>query len=156
MTWARLDLTSELTSLDHARQWAGDHAAASACDKQTVFAIQLALTETLSNVVRHAYGGHPGHPIRVEMEVEDTRVRLRVTDWGEPFDVASFEPLSLDVPREGGYGVHLIRTLMDEVSYDTTNAGVTVVDLVRLRPQPDDLHIDSPNGSTPAPPASDM
>jgi serine/threonine-protein kinase RsbW len=136
VTWARLDLTSELTSLDRARRWVGDRASAADCDQQTVFAVQLALTETLSNVVRHAYRGEPGHRIRVEMAVDPARVRLRVTDWGEPFDVETFEPVSLDVPREGGYGVHLIRTLMDEVAYDTSQTGVTVVNLVRMRPTP--------------------
>jgi serine/threonine-protein kinase RsbW len=149
--WSTLDLTSELTSLDTARQWATSQATNVSCDRETVFAIQLALTETLSNVVRHAYEGRPGQPIRVEMEVSPDRVHLRVTDWGVPFDIAAFEPMDLETAREGGYGVHLIRTLMDEVSYDTSRPGITTVELVRHRA----AETRSPNHSTPDSPPAD-
>jgi serine/threonine-protein kinase RsbW len=144
--WNTLELTSELTSLDTARHWASEQAAAAHCDRETVFAIELALTETLSNVVRHAYEGRPGQPIRIEMAVETDRVQMRVTDWGLPFDVEAFEPMDLDVPREGGYGVHLIRTLMDEINYDTSQPGVTSVELVRKR---------HPSGATETSPQED-
>jgi serine/threonine-protein kinase RsbW len=132
-----LVLPSVLTRMDEARRWAGDHAREAGYDAETVFAVELALTETLSNVIRHAYSGEEEHEIQLDLDADTDAITLRITDWGKRFDFGAFEPEDLDVARDGGYGIHLIRTLMDEVTYDTSAQVGTSVSLVRYRERPD-------------------
>jgi len=52
---------------------------------------------------------------------DDDRVVVEVEDWGVAFDpTAAPEPdfdLDLDARPLGGLGIHMIREIMDEVSY---------------------------------------
>ena len=82
---------------------------------------ELALEEIFLNVVMH--GSRPGSAPRVEvsLSLDADVVTMTVEDDGPHFD-----PLSLPAPdvtaslahrRVGGLGVHLVRNLMDAVSY---------------------------------------
>lgn len=85
---------------------------------------ELALEEIFMNVVMH--GSRPGSAPRVEVSVipgTDT-VTMTVEDNGPHFDPLSLPPpevtASLADRRVGGLGVHLVRSLMDTVSYART------------------------------------
>jgi serine/threonine-protein kinase RsbW len=127
-------VSSNLDHLEGVRQWAGDAARVGGCDKDSVFAIELALTEAVSNIIRHSYHGEDGHDVRLDLSVEAQTVTVCITDWGDRFDHEEFVPEDLDVVRAGGYGVQLIRMLMDEVVYAATpdETGTTLT-LVRRR-----------------------
>jgi serine/threonine-protein kinase RsbW len=127
-------VSSNLDHLEEVRQWAGDAARLAGYDKDSVFALELAMTEALSNIIRHAYHGEDGHEVRVDLSMDEVALTVRITDWGERFDHAHFVPEDLDIVRAGGYGVQLIHMLMDEVSYTATpdDTGTTLT-LVRRR-----------------------
>jgi serine/threonine-protein kinase RsbW len=85
-------------------------------------AFELALEEVFMNVVMHAASG-AGTVLRVELALAlaEGGVIMTVEDDGPQFD-----PLSLPPPdvisgvterRIGGYGVYLVRQMMDVVSY---------------------------------------
>jgi serine/threonine-protein kinase RsbW len=82
---------------------------------ETVADLKLALTEAVSNSVRHAYGGHaPGH-VDITYELRSDRLGIEVVDDGEGFDpdeAPSFEDGELS---EGGLGIAIIRTIADEL-----------------------------------------
>jgi anti-sigma regulatory factor (Ser/Thr protein kinase) len=86
---------------------------------------ELALEEAFMNIVMH---GAPAGTARVEVSLVLAGPRLTITieDDGPQFD-----PLSLPAPditaaleqrRVGGQGVHLMRQMMDEVSYQRVAA----------------------------------
>ncbi len=84
--------------------------------------IRLAVHELVVNIIEHAYGGAAG---RIEMVVEPHRDRLQfvVIDDGRAFSGATNRPLP-DEPSGGGYGLPIIDTVFDDVSYtrvDRTN-----------------------------------
>jgi len=114
------DFTSEMTQLADMRHFVRD-CCAQVWPADTAPAvlgeIELALQEAAANVVRHAYGNEPGRPIRLEVAVSDDELELTLLHQGCDFDPEAVPPPSFDGSRTGGFGVHLIRQLMDDVSY---------------------------------------
>lgn len=80
--------------------------------------IVLAVDEACSNVIRHAYKNEPGRPIVVTCHIHPTKLEIILVDQGEAADISRIKPRKLDDIRPGGLGVHIIRTVMDEVHYE--------------------------------------
>jgi len=79
--------------------------------------IVLAVDEACSNVIRHAYKGQSGHPIIIQVTINHAKLEINIVDQGEQVDKNDIKPRPLDELRPGGLGVHLIRTVMDDVIY---------------------------------------
>jgi anti-sigma regulatory factor (Ser/Thr protein kinase) len=86
------------------------------------FNLNLALDELITNVILYGYedGGH--HQIRVALSANDDELTAELVDDGKPFDpIAESPEPRLEAPLEerpiGGLGLHLVRTLMDDVRY---------------------------------------
>lgn len=87
--------------------------------------INLALEETVSNVMLYAYPGRQDGRVIVEyFETKDDngkRLIFTVSDSGIPFDPTKKDDADITLSAEdrqiGGLGIHLVRQLMDEVYY---------------------------------------
>lgn len=92
------------------------------CSQETLYEVQLAVHEICNNIIQHAYGHEEG-TIWVEIEFTGRGQRLHVIlrDRGQPFDISSVEEPDLDIAQEHGYGLFLVRRLMDEVHYEVKN-----------------------------------
>jgi anti-sigma regulatory factor (Ser/Thr protein kinase) len=90
-------------------------------DSGRILDIELALEEALVNIINYAYKGRKPGDIEVSCATGEGMLVIETIDSGTPFDVLSVPPpeLTLDLSerRPGGLGVHLIKQLMDEVSY---------------------------------------
>ena len=67
------------------------------------------------------YSGATGD-IEISLFSDDERVTVEISDDGRPFNpLTELEPPDVDAPLGdrpiGGLGVHLVRTLMDEMHY---------------------------------------
>ena len=83
---------------------------------EDVYDLKLAVTEAATNVIRHA----AVESFRVEYRVLPQAVEVTVTDAGAGFDAAALSA----VPGEhGGFGLAVIRSLVDEVALDSTASG---------------------------------
>jgi len=84
--------------------------------------VLIALDDLLSNVINYAYEDAEGEFFEVHIFAASVGLRIAVRDTGPAFDpFALAEPdttLDLDDRRMGGLGIHLVRHLMDEVSYE--------------------------------------
>jgi serine phosphatase RsbU (regulator of sigma subunit)/anti-sigma regulatory factor (Ser/Thr protein kinase) len=85
-----------------------------------IYLIELAISEICTNIIKHAYAGQTGN-IKVRVTLLNNGVQLDFYDKGK-----SFDPNSVPEPRsdphqliEGGYGLHIVRQIMDVVSYET-------------------------------------
>lgn len=92
--------------------------------------IALAVDEALCNVIRHGYEGDQGRPIwisiwPIEAEGEDGEpgLRLVIEDEAPHVDPEHMKGRDLDDIRPGGLGVHIIREVMDDVSYEKRAPG---------------------------------
>ena len=90
-------------------------------DAQKLNRMHLASEEALVNIINYAYPDKYGN-IEITYEIkEDMRFVVEIIDWGIPFDPLLLPKPDVEAPLEkrkvGGLGIHLIRTIMDEVSY---------------------------------------
>jgi anti-anti-sigma factor len=83
--------------------------------------LHVVLDELLKNVIAYGFAGRAGGAVTVEAELLADRVCVTLTDDGRPFDPFSLAApdtrLSVAERRIGGLGIHLVRRMMDEVSY---------------------------------------
>lgn len=98
--------------------------------------ILLAVTEAVTNVIRHAYGGVEDKPIDLEVWVGEDGMRLELIDYGRFIDPKHIASRPLEEVRPGGLGVHLIKTTMDRVEYRENAHGGTTLTMVKLANQP--------------------
>ena len=96
----------------------------------------LAVTEAVTNVIRHAYGGAQDKPIELEVRTDEDGLHLDLIDYGQFIDPKHIASRPLEDVRPGGIGVHLIKTTMDRVDYRENAHGGTTLTMVKLVSQP--------------------
>jgi len=101
-------------------------------EKKDVEETLLAVDEALTNVIRHAYQGHPGK-IVVVTDVSPDKIEVVLEDRGKKFDPTQVPPPELPRHKPGGLGVHFIRTIMDQMIYDGTDPEVNRLRLIKHR-----------------------
>lgn len=98
--------------------------------------LSVALDEILTNTTAHGFGGRAGGAVTVEAELQADRVSVTISDDGKPFDpigvAAPDTALPLAERPVGGLGLHLVRGLLDEVSYERRGDRNVVVLAKRL------------------------
>lgn len=91
--------------------------------EKNIFEMDLAVDEACTNVIRYAYAPGEGE-VTVECTVTPDGAKVCIIDCGNPFDPLAVEAPDLSGSVEdrpiGGLGVHLIRSLMDSVTYQYT------------------------------------
>lgn len=92
-------------------------------DEADCRAITLALDEALANIIRHAY--HNRTDGLIELECRETAEGLEVTllDKGEAPDRTKICARAIACDQPGGLGTHIIKDVMDAVSYQATPEG---------------------------------
>jgi serine/threonine-protein kinase RsbW len=89
---------------------------------QSIFSVNLALDEVVTNIIRYAYNDNGGpHPIVVRLTFEGGVLAARVEDDGRAFNPLDAPAPDIDAPIEerpiGGLGIHLARSMMDSLEY---------------------------------------
>ena len=82
--------------------------------------LNLALEEAVVNVMSYAYPNSQGD-VKVDIIIDDQKVVSILTDSGIPFDPTQKGDVDTTLPAEerpiGGLGIHLVKQIMDKVSY---------------------------------------
>jgi anti-sigma regulatory factor (Ser/Thr protein kinase) len=82
--------------------------------------LNLALEEAVVNVMSYAYPDSQGD-VKVDIMIDDQKVVSTLTDSGIPFDSTQKGDVDTTLPAEerpiGGLGIHLVKQIMDKVSY---------------------------------------
>lgn len=130
---SELLIDSRTEEVARARRWLTECAGAEGFSEEEVRRLGLVVSEACVNVIEHSYAGEPNNPIELTLAIDASSLVLTIRDAGVKFDLDGYRPPDLSVPHEGGYGVFLIRTLMDEVEYDTSAEKGTTLKLVKRR-----------------------
>jgi serine/threonine-protein kinase RsbW len=83
--------------------------------EDTMAELKLALTEAVSNSIRHAYGPNGVGHVEITYELQLDRVRIEVVDDGAGFDPDETPAFDGEELSEGGLGIAIIRAIADEV-----------------------------------------
>ncbi|MBW2302927.1 MAG: PAS domain S-box protein [Deltaproteobacteria bacterium] len=103
-------------------------------DMDNTWQLGLAANEAATNIMKHAYRGRKDRKIHIVAEAYVDRILLRLNHWGEGFDPPDLSaPPSSEGLTERGYGLYLIKTYVDEVSYTKSPDGMNSVMLVKKR-----------------------
>lgn len=97
---------------------------------------ELAVDEAVTNVIEHGYRGEEEGSIDLIVSVSADEVEIRLEDTAPPFDPTNTAPAiiegDLEERQTGGLGVHLIKEVMDALSYERIS-GKNVLIMKRLR-----------------------
>ena len=117
MRWS-MEFLSYLEFLPALRAWIrGVCRCACADDSHAADALELAVTETASNIIRHAYEGQTGKKIDIEVQAYADRVTVTITHYGNRFRPENIPLKTPDAGAGHGYGLYIISQFMDRVSY---------------------------------------
>lgn len=127
-----LTITSKFEEIEKVTDFIANCADRLGLKRRQVLDTQICVDEACSNVIAYAYPNGAGQ-VLISCDHADGGFVVTVRDEGLPFDPLEIpEPdLASDLDRRplGGLGIHLIKTLMDEVSYErdgSTNVLVMV------------------------------
>ncbi len=123
---SRLAIPARLEEVRHACDFVVEVAEAANLDERAVYHCQMAVDETITNIIEHGYGYEGGDSqIEIICRTEGEHFLITITD-----DSPAFNPLEheapdpsepLDTREPGGWGIYFIRKLMDDVTYDRVN-----------------------------------
>ncbi len=116
-----LEIVAGLEDLDDIREFVARCATDAGLLPEKVQGLKLAVDEACANVIEHAYGGRG--PLTIGCEA-DADLVVTIIDVGQEFNPMEYPPPDLYVGLEdreiGGLGIHLIRSLVDDVEYSRT------------------------------------
>ncbi len=123
-------------SLDDVFAFIGEFFAEETIDSRHFYGVSLAAEELFTNMVKY----NPKNPneILVSISRVDNELQLSLTD----FDVDAFDvtrPADVPLPgdlqdrKRGGMGLHLVRQMMDGITYDYTNRQSRITVIKNLR-----------------------
>ena len=111
-----------------------DHLISQGIDDSLASICMLALTEAINNVVEHSYKEDHSGDIELKIFVNQGSLVFRILDTGiEPpdniFSANKGMPDPEDLP-EGGWGLAVIDTVMDDITYTNSN-GINQLELTK-------------------------
>lgn len=85
-------------------------------------AVVSAFAEIFNNVAIHAYQRNGGGLIELAITPGDRELVIEVRDHGAPFDIDAVPPVPAELDEnslpEGGMGIHIAKTMLDEMTYE--------------------------------------
>ena len=93
--------------------------------------VKLAVTEACTNVMKHAYKYDPQKKFDLSVQVSPKLLVVKLTYEDNGFDPLKIPLPNFDKVQDGGFGVFIIRKVMDDVLY-STHSGSVVLRMVKI------------------------
>ena len=91
-----------------------------------LYAFKASVDEACSNIIEHGYGYQDGS-ITIKAIVNKDSLTIELIDQGKSFDPVQMEKPNLEkyieTRKKGGLGIFIMRKLLDEIDYKSTNEG---------------------------------
>lgn len=131
----KLVLASKPEAVEEIEKLAADAATLAGFNQEEQDSLAIAVTEMANNAVIHGNKRDLNKKVHVTVEVVDTEVRMTIRDEGKGFNPDTLSnPLDPEnLLRESGRGVFIVRSLMDELSYDFSHGGTQVTIIKRKK-----------------------
>lgn len=101
--------------------------------------VMLVLEELEMNIMQYAYNPEESAKSRITLTSDADRLTIQVVDHGRPFNPLEDAPapdLDAALPERqvGGLGIHLARSMMDEIDYRREDGGNRLTLVKRRNP----------------------
>lgn len=112
--------------------------AACGIGEELAYWIELSLSESTINAIRHGNGLDPNKLVTVGIRCDGSQIELVVEDEGKGFDLADVpDPTNGDnLLKPSGRGILIIRSFMDSVSLDRRPSGGSRLTMIKKLSQP--------------------
>ena len=118
----QVSIVPRVTELQRLSRLVEEYGDACGLPESTVFVINLALDELITNSVMHGFAGVGNAHIDIGLRVNGDCLKLTVKDNGARFDPTADTNPDLDSPladrRIGGLGLHLVKNFASRIHYD--------------------------------------
>ncbi len=88
-------------------------------------ALNLALDESVTNIIKHGFDDEAPHQIRVQVQLTNGEFSVRIEDEGREFSPLKHPAVdctkSMEERQLGGLGIHLVRSLVTRMDYSREN-----------------------------------
>ncbi len=89
--------------------------------------LTLGVDEAFTNIMRHAYEGRKDGAVELNVTCRDKQLSITLRDYGKKVPLEQIKSRDLSDIRPGGLGVHIIRSVFDEIQYDTSPPKGTIL-----------------------------
>jgi serine/threonine-protein kinase RsbW len=103
--------------------------------KKERYLVELAVIEALTNIIQYAYPDTPQGEVRILLQHNKNLIEIEIQDCGVPFDPLFFSPPNLDKPGERGYGVFLMKKIMNTIRYERRDNKINCLHMTRDVPK---------------------
>jgi serine/threonine-protein kinase RsbW len=130
---------AEKEFLPKVREFAERYGRKRSFSREHINCLRITVDEICSNIVLYAYRGTDRGDIRIEFTHQDDTVVTSIVDTGVAFDYSSVKTPDLERYVEerlkGGLGLHLVKTLNDDIVYERVGNRNVLTIVKTLRPQ---------------------
>ncbi len=120
---AKLILSGKISELDKLHKFVHKFGVKNKIDGKTLFDIELASDEAITNIIKHGFKGKKGR-ITMEITRHSGKYTVKITDNAPMFNqsIPTHPNLSSDITKRpiGGLGIYLIHQVMDKVHYSSS------------------------------------
>lgn len=117
--------SADYKNLENIRNYVKQFALKNGFNEEESDKIALAVDEACTNLIRYSFNFDKNQKIKISVQTDDRFFIVNIFDEGKPFN-----PLDVRKPdmneyllnfKKGGLGIHLIRSVMDEIGYLPSN-----------------------------------
>ena len=117
----RLTLPNDIETIPQLNEFIDGFCEQRDIDNDITMSLNLAIEEAVVNVMNYAYPEGTVGYVDIEADADDDFVTFVISDTGKPFDPTQKDEVNIALSVEerpiGGLGIHLVRRMMDEISY---------------------------------------
>lgn len=117
----QLTIKNELSNIDLVNDRFKSFAHEKEIPKNVVGAVCMVFDDLLTNIISYAYQDDGQHDIGIQVSLKENSLVIIIIDDGSPFDPFQVDSpetqLSIEEREVGGLGIHLVKEMMDNTSY---------------------------------------
>ncbi len=130
------------SSLDDIRDFYTQAAKEAELDRKSIYDVQLAVDEAAANIIDHAYEGEGKGEIECSYLASPGKLEVIMRDHGKSFNPKAVKKrdskAGLNCRKQGGLGLHFMRSLMDSVEFTFNGKGGNVLKMVKTKGEPEE------------------
>jgi serine/threonine-protein kinase RsbW len=130
-----IELPSRIESVDKAAMIADEFAKSRGFGEEVIFAVDLAIRESVANAVKHGNKFDESKNVEVKFSDVPDGFEITVRDFGSGFTVEEIpDPTDPEnLLKANGRGILFMRTFMDEVEWSNPADGGLVVKMLKRK-----------------------